>query len=244
MLGESPSSPVVQSQLNFLTRTRNGVPDHIYDFPRPSDVPTIYPHLGPGDATDRYQFYHTTRALRMIGGPKWETWRDGSSSIIAHGQPWEGYPKWVMKHHVEAGTDGEGNPMIYWPGSAADGCQFSGSGHGTTWGTPLSLCMLAAAYDDYWLDTEFTPATGDCRYGYNNRLGHTRGTIPADTIVVMDYDNWQIDHDDTSPEENDSLDRNAVRHSGRANALMGDGGVRILSIGQIIDGMWTPEPAD
>ncbi|MFO7899357.1 MAG: prepilin-type N-terminal cleavage/methylation domain-containing protein, partial [Planctomycetota bacterium] len=90
MLDESPGSSVVQSQLNYVTQDKDGVPVHIYNFTHPEGQ-----YMKPGKATDRYQFYHTTRALRAIGGSHWTTWRDGDPGIVAHDQEWEGYPKWV-----------------------------------------------------------------------------------------------------------------------------------------------------
>jgi len=83
---------------------------------------------------------------------------------------------------------------------------------------------------------------GRCSYGYNNLVGVDARTVSADTIVIMDYQDWEIDHDGKKTDDDDSYI--ALRHGGRANALLGDHRVRALRIGDIGAGMWTPEPGD
>ena len=240
LLGESAQSPVVQSQISYITTPENGIPRHIYRFTNPAGA-----YQCPGDGKDRYQYYHTTRGLRKIGGQNWETWRYGNPSIIAHGVPFEGFPKYVIKHLVEEGMDDEGNPLAYWPKNCASAGQGMGPQCGTVYATALSLCMLSYAYEEHWNDEEYTPPTeGECSYGYNNRLGYDRRQPDGNTIVIMDYMHWEIDHDEVVPNKNDGPDKIAGRHSGQANALMGDGRVESLRPENVREGMWTPEPGD
>jgi len=83
---------------------------------------------------------------------------------------------------------------------------------------------------------------GNCTYGYNNRIGRTARRPAATTILVMDYCDWEIDHDGVESDHDDGFV--ALRHGGRANALFADGTVKPLRIDEITDGMWTVEPAD
>lgn len=85
-------------------------------------------------------------------------------------------------------------------------------------------------------------AGGSCTYGYNNQLGSNRRTVAPDAIVVMDYNNWEIDRDPTGGVDDNSYV--ALRHAERANALMGDGSVRTLRLEDIKSGMWTPQGGD
>jgi len=100
-------------------------------------------------------------------------------------------------------------------------------------------CVNAAE----WLFGGRLAGSSECSYGYNNQLGDARkpGT---DTIVIMDYVDWEIDRDDVDPERNDPDDYIALRHAGRANALMGDGSVRSLRVRDISPDMWTPTSGD
>jgi len=86
--------------------------------------------------------------------------------------------------------------------------------------------------------------TGACTYGYNNRLGQSRLTPASDTICVIDYLSWIVDHDDDPPEENDDDSYVALRHDGRANAVFADGRVQALCLSEIPLGAWTLEPGD
>ena len=125
------------------------------------------------------------------------------------------------------------DPEGWWP------CATSERVAETAW----AVMGLAAHLGDSGL-----PATpdrrGQCSYGYNNRLGADRRTVAADTILVMDYEHWEIDHDDTNAAYNDGPESIAVRHDGRANALMGDGHVRAFRPTEILPGMWTAKPGD
>ncbi|NQT91342.1 MAG: hypothetical protein HQ559_01175 [Lentisphaerae bacterium] len=125
------------------------------------------------------------------------------------------------------------DPEGWWP------CATSERVAETAW----AVMGLAAHLGDSGL-----PATpdrrGQCSYGYNNRLGADRRTVAADTILVMDYEHWEIDHDEENPAYNDAPESIAVRHDGRANALMGDGHVRALRPTEILPGMWTAKPGD
>jgi len=240
LLGESPSSAIVQNQVNYITGDKSGIPRHIYNFTHPDGQYQL-----PGDGTDRYQFYHTTRGLRIIGGDVWATWHDGDTSIVAHGEPFEGYPKYVLKHLIDDPPDDEGNPMAHWPKPCASAGQGMGPQCGSMYATALSLCMLSYAYEEHWTDESYVqPTAAKCSYGYNNRLGNDRRRPAADTIMVMDYEHWEIDRDDIDVEKNDTEAKIATRHGGRANALCGDGSVRALDIDDITPGMWTPEAGD
>ena len=84
---------------------------------------------------------------------------------------------------------------------------------------------------------------GRCTYGYNNLVGRDGRSPAADTIVIMDYIDWEIDRDGANPEDDDDA-KIALRHGGRANALMGDGSIRALRLEDVKRGMWTPEPGD
>lgn len=222
-LGDSPGSSVVESQLGFIMGDQSGVPRAIARFIS-------------ADGKSRYHYYHTTRGLRLVGGSTWDEWLNPNPSYNG----WQGYTFYVLKHLVDDGCDAEGNPMAYW----SDLSLVSYGGYQKeAWITAFSLMMLSDAFDDTWLDEEFSlPGDGRCSYGYNNRLGQDRRTPAADTIIVMDYDNWLIDHDDV--DEDDDESKIATRHGGKANALMGDGHVRPLRIEEITDGMWTVEPSD
>jgi prepilin-type N-terminal cleavage/methylation domain-containing protein/prepilin-type processing-associated H-X9-DG protein len=85
---------------------------------------------------------------------------------------------------------------------------------------------------------------GECSYGYSNQLGVNRGTVAADTICIMDYEDWEIDRDGAGVSMNDDDSYIALRHRGGANALMGDGSVRLIRIEEITAGMWTPVAGD
>ncbi len=85
---------------------------------------------------------------------------------------------------------------------------------------------------------------GHCSYGYNSLVGMDARRPAADTIIVMDYADWRIRRNQEDPDRNDPPAYIATRHTGRANALMGDGSVRALHIEDIREGMWTPEHGD
>jgi len=84
-------------------------------------------------------------------------------------------------------------------------------------------------------------AQGRCSYGYNNQVGRDGRRPSADTIVVMDYRDWEIDRDDADPAKNDDDSSFAPRHGGRSNALFADGSVRAVDVDDIPDSAWTPE---
>ena len=181
---------------------------------------------------DFYRNWHTTRALRRIG----------DTSSKNYWSDWEAvYPPLVAQHLVAEGDD-----MAYFPAECAGGSAQYGGGtsYGTRYSTALGCMTLTEAFDSQWYDESWTPAGGKCSYGYNNLLGMDRRTPAADTIVVMDYEHWEIDHDRIDTEENDGSHLIAARHGGKANALLGDGSVRPLLPEEVKDGMWTLEPGD
>ena len=198
------------------------------------------------DGKNNYHLYYKSLALFRMGGDYWSNWYKGGSSTPSG---WTGYPDLVLKHKQPAGTDSAGNPMAFWEDDTciADGCgnsAVSGLVVGRVFTTAIAALTLEAAFEEHWIDPSWTPAGGRCSYGYNNRLGTEHGGPAADTILVMDYGHWQIDHDTVDVESNDDESLIALRHSGKANALLGDGRVVPLTVGQIFPGMWTPERGD
>jgi len=177
---------------------------------------------------DLYGMYYVCLAMYRMGGTYWSKWYDF-------------YPPQVMLKMIQDSPE-----MAHWPGEA---CGTSAQvGGGTDVGEVYATCMAAlsleAAFEEHWLDESWRPTGGGCSYGYNNRLGKSRLTPGGDTIIVMDYGHWQIDHDTVDVESNDDESLIALRHSGKANALLGDGRVVLLTVGQIFAGMWTPERGD
>ncbi len=242
-LGDSPGSPVVASQINWIRRLRTNdpkIPTHIYDA------------LYESPAQCRFHMYHQTRALRMAGGTAWDEWVNPNPNYVVNGQPWPGYTDIVRRYLQDDGSDDEGNATGYWrsrydesrPPSVMNGIG-GNSQVGHTYATGVSLMMLGDAYENTWLDENYQARSeGACSYGYNHALSELRRTPAADTIVVMDYESWLINRTQTDPASNDGDQMIAVRHSGQANALMGDGSVRALSIGDITQGMFTPQAGD
>ena len=216
VLGESPSSTDCQRHVGYLTK--NNQP-----------AATLLAMEARGESLT-YTTYFMNAAMARVGGAPLQQWRDSF------------FPEHMLGLMVPDGDD-----MGYWPNTACHdiGGSWSSRGEwGDVYATAMACMALEAGYSDYWLTVPGMPPTATASYGYNNRLGHAKEGAAADTIVVMDYENWQIDHDDIKPDENDTLDRVALRHGGRANALMGDGRVRALLTEDILEGMWTPQPGD
>jgi prepilin-type N-terminal cleavage/methylation domain-containing protein/prepilin-type processing-associated H-X9-DG protein len=108
---------------------------------------------------------------------------------------------------------------------------------GWPYGQIQEFCLAS----DLWLRRSGgLRAEGRCTYGYNNQVGAGRMTPGADTIVIMDYNDWEIDRDSSDPAKNDDDSYIATRHDGRANAVLADGRVEALRLGDIRAGMWTP----
>jgi len=226
-LGESPGSSVVTSQMNHVTGLSGGVPKHMSGF---------------SNGSARFKYYQITRGLRLAGGSKWDEWLNPSTTYTIDGQLWQGYAYYVLKYLQDDGEDDEGNPMAYWSNL---GLVSYGNYQKETWITTFSLMMLSDALGENWLDEDFMPrGDGRCSYGYNLRVTETRGRPAADTVLVMDYASWLISRSQADPTKDDDDSMIALRHGGRANALMGDGRVRALSIEDILEGMWTPQPGD
>ena len=87
-------------------------------------------------------------------------------------------------------------------------------------------------------------SSGRCTYGYNNQVGLDGGAPGGDTIVIMDYIDWEIDRDKIEPAKNDDDSYIAPRHGGKANCLLADGRVQALYIKECTSGRWTPQPGD
>jgi prepilin-type processing-associated H-X9-DG protein len=83
---------------------------------------------------------------------------------------------------------------------------------------------------------------GTSTYGYNNRVGRTARGPSADTVLLMDYCDWEIDRDGSPPDHDETFI--APRHGGRANVMFVDGHVRALRVEDIKPGMWTIETGD
>jgi len=177
-----------------------------------------------------YCIYFMNEAMVRMGGKYEDKWRNNF------------FPEHLLKVMVPVGDD-----MVYWPNTACKdiGGSWSSRGEwGDVYATAMACMALAVGYSDYWLVVEGSPPIADASYGYNNRLGAGRRTVAADTIVLMDYDSWEIDRDDIDVDNNDTDADIATRHGGQANALMGDGHVRALYPDDITPGMWTPESGD
>jgi prepilin-type N-terminal cleavage/methylation domain-containing protein/prepilin-type processing-associated H-X9-DG protein len=187
---------------------------------------------------ERYHAHHVTRGLRIAGGSKWDAWR-------------EVYPEYMIQHLTDEGYDSEGNAMGSWRSKHYGGGSMNIVGsvnvdtRGTAFITSLTLIMLGAAFEDNWLEDDYEPVgDGECSYGYNSLLGRDGGTVAADTILVLDYGSWIAHRGREDPEENDGDELIQLRHSGKANALMGDGSVRPVDLDSLKPGMWTPQAAD
>jgi len=199
------------------------------------------------DGKNNYHLYYASLALYRMGGDYWTKWYKGGSGTPSG---WEGYPKVVLKHKQDGGTDGEGNRTAFWeidtcwPDACGNSAVSGTRAGGRVYTTCMAMLALEAAFEEHWIDESWTPTGGKCSYGYNNRLGTELRTPAPDTIMVMDYGNWEIDHDEIEVDRNDGPEMIATRHSGRANALMGDGRVRALHPDEISEAMFTLELDD
>jgi len=227
MHGDSPGSDIVWNQIDGFSEHSSGVPRHM------AGVMDGY----------RYYWFPVSRTLRIIGGEEWDEW---INSAPEYG--WEGMPHHLAEHLVDDGYDDEGYPMAYWPThSRGSDFLFTGCGSSSWIGregvTAFTAMFFSDVFEDSWLDEDYVrPADVKCSYGYNQALGQTRATVPADTIMVLDYDNWLVRRGTGDPDQEDCNSRIALRHLGRANALMGDGSVRSLYLEEITPrGRWTLE---
>ena len=169
--------------------------------------------------SDVYTVYYLTLALEYMGGARWAQWQT------------EFQPTLMARQILDGGASHGAYPV-----------SFSYGSHG---GQILTTCLAALALGHMVPHTWAREmVVGKCTYGYNNQIGPERPWPSADTIMVMDYGHWAIDRDKLSPEFNDDDRDISFRHAGQANALFGDGSVRALSLDDIRDGMWTPEPDD
>ena len=177
---------------------------------------------------DIYGLYYTSLAMYRMGGTYWSTWHAF-------------YPDQVLLHMQYEGTD-----MVYWPADCCGSSSQYGGGTdvGKLYATAMAALTLESAFEEHWINPSWTPPTGKCSYGYNNRLGVSQATPAADTILVMDYEEWEIDHDTIDVDNNDDDSDIAPRHSGRANALMGDWSVRAFYPEEITLENWTVESAE
>jgi type II secretory pathway pseudopilin PulG len=180
------------------------------------------------NGNDLYGLYYTSLSMNRMGGTYWSKW-------------FAFYPDQVLIKMIQDSPE-----MCHWPSEACGSSAQVGGGTtvGEVYATAMAALTLEAAFEEHWLHESWKPTGGECSYGYNNRLGKDRRTPDANTILVMDYEHWQIDHDDIDVEHNDDIGQVAARHSDRANALMGDYRVETLPPAEISDGMWTLTPAD
>ena len=175
-----------------------------------------------------YVTYFTNEAMVRLGGKYEAKWRAD-----------------YFPHRLIAIMDPAGEDMAYWTNYDCHdiGGSWEARGEwGDVYATAMACMALVAGYSDYWLTVEGIPPTAEASYGYNNRIGLSRASVAGDTIVVMDYDNWQIDRDGVG--EDDADTDIALRHQGQANVLLGDGRVQPLRLKDILSGMWTPEKGD
>ena len=232
-LGEGRESSTVLNLIDHITQPVNGVPRYMQG------------NIGWGqdgfrESRRRMSWFHGSRGLRILGGPEWDAWLDPAPEY-----GWQGFPYHISMYLADDGYDDEGNPTAYWPGNIGL-VAYDSSYMGRDWTTSFSAMMFSDAFHDSWLDEDYIPPIErTCSYGYNSALGRTRATVPAGTIMIMDYDNWLIRRGTGDPEGDDDDSRIALRHLGRANALMGDGSVRALYLEEITPrGMWTLERGD
>jgi prepilin-type N-terminal cleavage/methylation domain-containing protein/prepilin-type processing-associated H-X9-DG protein len=177
-----------------------------------------------------YAIYWANEAFERMGGKYLEKWRA------------QFFPQRMMPFQLPEGDD-----MAYWPNTACHdiGGSWSSRGEwGDAYATAMACLALEASFTDHWLKVDGVAPIAEASYGYSNRLGLNGQTVSADTIVVMDYQDWEIDRDLVDPDDNDTDADIALRHRGQANALFGDSSVRPLSLEEIKPGMWTPEPGD
>jgi len=178
-----------------------------------------YEKYATSSISDVYTVYYLTLAIEYMGGARWTQWQAGFQ------------PSLMAKQILDGGASHGAYPV-----------SFSYGSHG---GQILTTCLAALALGHMVPHTWAQEmVVGKCTYGYNNQVGLDRRRPAVDTIMVMDYSHWAIDRDELSPEFNDDDSDIALRHSGRANALFGDGSVRALALEEIRDGMWTLGPAD
>jgi type II secretory pathway pseudopilin PulG len=84
--------------------------------------------------------------------------------------------------------------------------------------------------------------SGTTSYGYNNQVGvegKKQQTVAGDTIIVMDYHDWEINRNLFW-----GLDANnmvAARHGGEANAVLADGSAVSIAPEDLTEAMFTPE---
>jgi len=177
--------------------------------------------------TTLWYIYFATEAFSKIGGTPWENWCAANFD--------EDYGLMAPGRMLDGGTDGEGNPMVYWDYHLA--CAMADRG-----GNPLSTAWACLALEKM---IETAPPGGGTEsyliqpysFGYNRLLGLNRRTPAGDTVVLVDYLLWGI-------RTGDPMSRIAPRHGGRVNVLFAGGRVAALYPEELEDGMWTPEPGD
>ena len=161
---------------------------------------------------------------------------DPYASIIGHGRIIDGGQQVHSSCNLIAAWDDGHARMLH------HGSYTSIIGYGSwPYGDIRRYCISS----DKWLrKSGGLRSEGRCTYGYNNQVGQDNRTPAGDTILVMDYNDWRIDRDAVKPEKNDDDSYIALRHGGRANALLADGRVVALRLSDIKSGMWTPKPGD
>ncbi|MFO7899596.1 MAG: type II secretion system protein [Planctomycetota bacterium] len=218
VMGQSPGSGAVVKQADVMLEG-------------PGSHPTSPEYFQNEGGKDFHTAYFINLGLLRTGGKYWEPW----AAV---------YPQLVLQHMVSGQPTDAGKPTSFFPYDCCGTSSIDGGGNsgGDVYSTAMGAMILEMENKEHWLHPEWEPPTGECSYGYNNLVGRDRRSFAADTILVMDYQSWVIDHD--GMDEDDSLDSVATRHSDRANALLGDGSVRALYVEDITPGMWTPDPGD
>jgi prepilin-type processing-associated H-X9-DG protein len=244
-----PADALAKTDAHFALAT------HWSDGDDNGGVPYKYAANSGAESSDNLQLTAAALTCRLTMGES-----PSSAAAQAHAQ-------WLANQSRMDSNDNRFNYFNYYMGIAA---RMMGGVHQEDWANyyvPLVLanqdpegwwpCATSERVaETAWAVLGLTPHLGDyglpvtpdrrgrCSYGYNKFLGADKRTIAADTILVMDYDNWEIDPDDLEDSENGDAPRIASRHSGHASALMGDGHVRDLAPTDILPGMWTTKPGD
>ncbi len=166
---------------------------------------------------DAWTMYFATIVMNKLGGDRWTDWQNRYIDIVLAAQ----------------------NPDGSWP---RDRMLFIGRNRVGDVGTTALLCQALIFSLDDWQDIQELTTEGACTYGYNNQVGLDRRAPAADTVIVMDYENWEIDRN--GQQVDDPPEFIAPRHGGRANVLFGDGRVETIAPEAVRDGMFTVQPGD
>lgn len=167
---------------------------------------------------DAWTIHFATMVMKELGGDRWTDWQNRYIDVVVFDQNPDG--SWsISRMPIFAAAPRLGQV-----------------------GTTALLCEgLVFSLND-WRDIDELTADGRCTYGYNNQIGRDPRTPSPDTVIVMDYENWQIDRDGQLAD--DPPEYVAPRHGGRLSALFADGRVESFSPETIRNGMFTVQPGD